>query len=370
MKSKLFLFILLYSLQSCLPKGDGSVSEVYVDKFKVYVFPLNTLQSDTARVSLSSLVEFCDFVALDSSEEAFVKPWMTTVTEKYIGVMQENASYKLFDRSGKFLCDIGAVGQGPGEYNMLYDDFIDDKNELIYLSPFIGDKIFIFNTSGEFKKEIVSPRNLVSPRIFLSDEILTVIQMPLAGEDAMAIQFDVISGQVINEWFPPSHLIAPNNHEAVYNSRNMPNVFDIVHTCSDTLYHFDLTNSEMIPVFTMKYESSEELYPRYIQLNKNLIMADLYGRGIVAIDLKNKTSSWIKVVNDFDGNLDLDIFLFSFRNGYFVHNIQPEQLIDDIEQRLSGNNCTEQERKKLLETRSNLKKDTNHVLFLGKLKSD
>jgi len=370
MKLKLFLLILLYGLQSCLPKGDGSVSEVYVDKFKMCVFPLNSLKSDTAIISLSSLVEYCDFVELDSSEEAFIKPWMTTVTEKYIGVMQENASYKLFDRSGKFLCDIGAIGQGPGEYNILYDDFIDDKNELIYLIPFIGNKILIFSTSGEFKKEIVSPQNLVSPRIFLSDEILTVIQMPFTAENAIAIQFDIISGQVINEFSPPSHLIVQNNNETVYNSRNIPRVFDIIHTCSDTLYHFDLINNEMIPIFAMEYESLEDLYPRYMHLNNHLIMIDLYDRGIVAIDLKNKTSSWVKMINDYYGNFDVDVFLFSFRNGYFVHNIQPEQLIDNIKQRLTESNCTEQEKLRLFETLSNLKEGTNNVIFLGKLKSE
>ncbi|MDL2305863.1 6-bladed beta-propeller [Bacteroides sp. OttesenSCG-928-D19] len=369
MKKTIFLLILLYSLLGCSPKGGGSVSEVSVDKFKMCVFPLNKLKPEIEIISLSSLVEYCDFVKLESSEEAFINPWMTTVTEKYIGVMQENASYKLFERSGKFLCNVGTVGQGPGEYNMLYDDFIDDKNDLIYLIPFIGNKILIYNTSGKLKKEIVSPQNLVSPRIFLSDEILTVIQMPFTGENAIAIQFDVISGQVINKLTPPSHLVAQNNQEAVYNSRNIPGVFDIIYTCSDTLYHFDLINNEMVPVFTMEHESLKDLYPRYSQLNKNLIITDLYERGIVATDLKNKTSSWIKVVNDYYGKFGIDIFLFSFRNGYFVHNIQPEQLIDDIKQCLTDNNRTEQEKQKLLETLSELKKGTNNVVFLGKLKS-
>ena len=375
MKSKILLLILLLSLQSCLPKGDdskgdGSISEVYVDRFKMHVFSLKTLRSDTTIIPLSSLVEYCDLIQLENLEEAFVKSWMTTISEKYIGVMQENAPYKLFDHSGRFLCNVGDIGQGPGEYRILYDDFIDEKNELIYLISFLGNKIWIYNTSGELQKEIVSPQQLISPRMFLSDDILTVIQMPFAEENAITIQFDVVSGQVINEIPAPAYLVAQNSNEAVYNSRNISNVFDIIHTCSDTLYQFDLINNEMIPVFSMKYKSSEELFTRYFQLNKNLIMIHLYERGTIAVDLKHKRSSWIKVVNDYFGGFNTDIFLSNFRNGYFVHNIQPEQLIDDIEQCLMDSNRTEQERQRLLETLSILKKGANNVVLLGKLKSE
>jgi hypothetical protein len=59
-----------------------------------------------------------------------------------------------------------------------------------------------------------------------------------------------------------------------------------------------------------------------------------------------------------------------FQNGYFVYNIQPEQLMDDINKRLSESSCSEKDRLKLKELLSTLKENTNNVVFIGKLKSE
>ena len=357
-------------LNCCSPKGDGSIIDIYVDGNKISFISLNTLKSDTTIIPLSSLVEYCDYVQLEYTEESLFNPWMTTISDKYIGIIQERAPYKLFDRSGKFLCNVGSVGQGPGEYSTLYDDFIDEKNELLYLAPFIGNKIFVYSTSGKFLKEIVAPQRLICPRLFLSEDILTVIQMPVTEDNALAIQFNVTSGQVLNELVTPSHLIVQNYEEAVYNSRNIPTIFDMIHTCSDTLYHFDVISKKIIPVFAMKYESAEKIHMRHFQLNKDLIMTFVFNKGLVANDLINRTTSWVKVVNDYFGNMVAPTTLVNFRNGYYVHNIQPDQLIEDIGQRLTESNCTEEYRQILLKTLSTLKEDENNVVFIGKLKSE
>jgi hypothetical protein len=129
----------------------------------------------------------------------------------------------------------------------------------------------------------------------------------------------------------------------------------------------------LIPIFAIKYNKREELNLRHCQLNKNLILTfvfDNFKKGTIAIDMKNKTSSWVKLVNDYYGNIDTDVSLFSFRNGYFVYNIQPEQLIDEIEQYLFENNCTEKDRQILKRTLSTLIPESNNVVFIGKLKNE
>ena len=147
----------------------------------MYVFSLNELKSDTVTLPLSSLVENCVLVQLETRDDAFFTPGATTVTEKYIGV--RSRTYMLFDRSGKFLCPIGAIGQGPGEYAiLLYDDIIDDKNDLVYLGAFMENKIMMYNTSGKFIKDIVAPHRLQKPKMFLSDGILTVVHLPFGND--------------------------------------------------------------------------------------------------------------------------------------------------------------------------------------------
>ena len=371
-KSKILLVAILIGAYCCSPKGDGSVTIVDVGGSKMAVFSLNELKADTTTVLLSSLVEDCVLVQLDNNEDAYVNPWFTTVTDNFIGVRQRSGRpYALFDRSGKFICNVGSIGRGPGEYvTSLYDDIIDEKNGLIYLAAMTGNKILVYNTSGQFLKDIVAPHRLQKPKMFLNDDVLTVVHMPFSSDRAVAIQFDIGTGAVLKELAPPSHLIIENFDGEIFNTRNASGIFDFLHTGSDTLYYFDVKNNKILPAFMMTFSSSEKPYKQYYQMNKDLILTNVFGKGLVATDLKNKTSSWINVVNDYYGNIPAPTFIVQLRNGYWVHNIQPEQLIEDIENRLSKRNCTENERQMLNKTLSTLKEGANNVVFIGKLKSE
>jgi len=373
MKSKIFLVALVFFVYCCSPKGDGSVSIVDVEGNKVFVFSYSALNSKEATVPLSSLVESLELVHLETKEEAFFRPWFTTVTDKYIGIRQQGRPYLLFDRSGKFLCNVGSIGRGPGEYSISpYDDIIDDKNEFIYLAPFKSNKILVYNTSGQFVKDIVAPFQLQLAKIFLSDNILTVVHFPFPNDKTIAIQFEVNTGELLGELAPPEHFI--NKSDAfgaaeIFNTRNAPDIFDILYTGIDTLYHFDVRNNKILPVFVLKHNSTENPWRQYFQVNKDMIMTWMSGK-LHATDLKNKTSSNINVVNDFLGNMPVPMSIVHTRNGYWVHNIQPEELMEDIENRLAERSCTEQDRQILNKTLSTLKENANNVVFIGKLKSE
>lgn len=374
MKSKtqfLFLAALLLGAYCCSPKGDGSVTEIMVNGDKMYAFSLNELRSDTNIIALSSLVEDCDLVQLETNDDTYVNPWFTTVTDKYIGVRQrDNRPYMLFDRSGKFITNVGSQGGGPGEYTIsLYDDIIDDKNELVYLTSMNSDKIMVYNTSGQFLRDIVAPIRLQKPKMFLEDGILTVIHMPF-GNQAIAAQFNASTGEVLRGLTSPSHLVVRSFDGEIFNTRNVPGVFDFLHTSSDTLYHFDVKNNKIKPGFMMTFESSEKPFKQYYQVNKELLLTFIFGKGLVATDLKNKTSSWVKVVNDYYGNMPAPTFITQLRNGYWVYNLQPEQLIENIEDRLVKKDCSENDKKILNKTLSTLEEGANNVVFIGKLKSE
>jgi hypothetical protein len=387
----------------CSPKGDGSVSIIDINRSKVFVTSLNDLKTNVTTIPLSSLIENLEIVQLEDKDEAFFNPWFTTVTENYIGVRQrEGRPYLLFSRSGQFLGNIGSVGGGPGEYQgTLYDDFIDNKNGLIYLAPFVGNKILVYNTSGAFVKDILMPHRLNKPKLFMSDNILSVLHMSFSEDSPMGYQITIPSGinttsdntielsveiprtqnaiQIVNELLPPAHFLVNNFDGEIFNTRNVQGVFDFVQTGIDTLYHFDVKSNRLIPYFTMA-SNAEGLWKNYFQINKDLIMTGVsefdatlgyfVRRGLVATDLRNKTSSHVNIVNDFFGNLPVQASGIVFRNGYFVYNVQPEELMDEIEKRLSESNITESDRQRLNELLSKLREDTNNVVFIGKLKSE
>ncbi|MDR3245684.1 MAG: 6-bladed beta-propeller [Prevotellaceae bacterium] len=345
---------------------DGSVTEKTVNGHKLTVCSLDKVKK-TETLPLSSLVENCTLLNFEDLDDALFKPWFTTVSEKYIGVRQQgNGQFKLFARSGKFLCNVGSVGQGPGEYSIaLYDEVIDDKNDLIYLAPMTGDKILVYNTLGKFIKNIVAPHRLQKPKLYLSDGILTVVHMPFEGDKAVAIQFDS-DGKIVKELARPKHLVVERFDGEIFNTRNNAAVFDFLSTSSDTLYHYNVKNNRIEPVFTMTVNSGKP-YKQYFELNDRYI-TNVFGKGLVSTDKKNKTSSYIKIVNDYFGNLAMPANVVSFRNGYFVYNLEPAQLKDEIEKRLAESDCSAQDKEKLTKLSSSLNENANNVLFIGKLK--
>ena len=371
----LLLFVLLVGVFSCSPKGDSSVSEVTINGNKVYVSALNNINSTLITLPLSKLVEDCALVQLETGDDIMVNPSFTTITDNYIGIRQSRKPYMLFDRSGKYLCNVGSIGQGPEEYTgSICDDIIDEKNGLIYFSPFYGDKISIYKTSGEFVENINLPMTIVRSVIFLNNNILTIVYEPGKNE-SIAYQYDINTGEMVAELESPSQLVSDKIGSEMLKTGNISMVFDfsLLHR-SDTLYHFDVKNIKVLPFFSISDNTTEGILKGYCPLNKELCLTFLYsmnqGPRPIITDLKNKSSGYVNIVNDYFGNLPISANVSMFRNGYFVQNVQPEQLIDDINKRLRESSCTEKDRQALSQLLSKLEENTNNVLFIGKLKTE
>ena len=143
MKTKAFLpaiVFLLASLASCnssVPKSlvtdDGSVRIIENPDGPLYICDLKAA-GDTIDIPLSELVEDCRIVRFETSDEALFKAWWIEVSDNYICVRQQSNVVKLYDKDGKFLCNIGAMGNGPGEYPVtIYDGSIDERGGHIFL---------------------------------------------------------------------------------------------------------------------------------------------------------------------------------------------------------------------------------------------
>lgn len=369
MKTKMLLMSLAFSLVFSslgVYAQDGSVSEVTVNGAKVMVCSLDKVKK-TETIPLSRLVENCTLIRFETNQEAFFKAWFITVTDKYIGVRQQgNGSYKLFDRSGKFLCNVGAVGKGPGEYSMsLYDDIIDDQSNLIYLSPFMGNKLLLYSTSGKFIKYIEVPEKLNKPKIFLSNGILTVVHMPFQDAKAIAYQLDA-KGSVLKQLSPPAFMMASSYDGEIFNTRNTP-AFDFMYTGSDTLYHFNGSRNKIEPIFTMSVSPSQKAFRQYFEL-KHHYFTYISGKGLISTDKDKKTSSFITIVNDYFGNLPMRASITNFRNGWYVYTLEPADLQELINKRLEDKTCTEQDKQVLKKLLPTLKEADNNVMFIGKLK--
>ena len=189
MKTKAFLpaiVFLLASLASCnssVPKSlvtdDGSVRIIENPDGPLYICDLKAA-GDTIDIPLSELVEDCRIVRFETSDEALFKAWWIEVSDNYICVRQQSNVVKLYDKDGKFLCNIGAMGNGPGEYPVtIYDVSIDERGGHIFLSLFYGKKIMMYGLDGKWIKDINLPGQINKPKIEVNaDGTLSVVHMP------------------------------------------------------------------------------------------------------------------------------------------------------------------------------------------------
>lgn len=75
---------------------------------------------ETITLPLSDIVDSLEIIKLDNRDEALIGSYALLVGNRYIGARYVRQPYKLFTRQGQFVCDVGTVGQGPGEYTTRY----------------------------------------------------------------------------------------------------------------------------------------------------------------------------------------------------------------------------------------------------------
>ena len=109
-----------YSDKNLLGNLPVVAHQVEMDGQKMSVCQLDLLK-DTFDLPLSYWVEDFKAVKLDRSDEALVGQGPVCVSDNYILVGRvQNVPCKLFRRDGSFVGSVGSIGQGPGEYTMVY----------------------------------------------------------------------------------------------------------------------------------------------------------------------------------------------------------------------------------------------------------
>lgn len=220
MKTKAFLpaiVFLLASLASCnssVPKSlvtnDGSVRIIENPDGPLYICDLKAA-GDTIDIPLSELVEDCRIVRFETSDEALFKAWWIEVSDNYICVRQQSNVVKLYDKDGKFLCNIGAMGNGPGEYPVtIYDGSIDERGGHIFLSLFYGKKIMMYGLDGKWIKDINLPGQINKPKIEVNaDGTLSVVHMPFEEGTPIAFRMDT-DGNILSQIPALDYMLAGN----------------------------------------------------------------------------------------------------------------------------------------------------------------
>lgn len=108
-----------------------------------------TKVNDTVIVALSSLIHKLEIIKLDTCREALTTPGESVgLSEHYIATAYFLEPIRLFNRlTGKHICNVGGVGQGPGEYvGSGVKVQIDEESNRIYTKS--RGEILIYDLGG------------------------------------------------------------------------------------------------------------------------------------------------------------------------------------------------------------------------------
>ena len=394
----LSLPVLLTSLTSCgqKPMTDGGLVSVQYEKLP---------QGED--LLLSEWVGEPEFIALDSSvPEALTDGGNLTVSEHYIGVFPNTERpFKLFDRAtGKFLCNVGNIGRGPGEYNRISFAQIDETGGKIWISTLYDNKIHTYDLStGRFLEDLPlayeaegNPNQGYNFMVDGSAQTVTIATTPFDDGCPVIAWCQDYEGNVL--WEIPKTGSAPENAMLrLHTSLNVDGALDIcqvsMNTQQDTL--FIIQDRELSPLLTMilgettepnaltigdgDYMHDPYILPDYAVVNINktkMVQSRNTGSGVsismemdiqpsIILDRRTGEVSRRTIINDILTN---DSTGPTFKNGYLVSNYSAESFREAGPGFLENGNLSSSARKCISDILKNISEDDNNVIILAPLK--
>lgn len=357
----------------------GSVNVVNGDSIWVCNF---AALKDTVILPLSAVTEELQIVKLDGRDEALVPVRNTLVSDNYILVYgQQQTPFKLFDKSGKFLANIGSFGQGPGEYQMVYDAQIDEPSGRIYLLPWNAKALLTYNLEGQYVESIPLPTSVPKGKFKVdsSHSTLSVFILPFNNLPYVAWRQD-LQGNLLDT-IPGRHLaVRPDFSNEVFSSKTNGNLdvflFTFFELRPDTLYHLD--EGRLNPRFTVDFGTNEipihfyQEMPRYFAgylAAKKQISEGSYTTEVPAyyiMDKKTLKGAFYQLVNDYLGDMPASLFV---DGDYYTLNMEPAELKEALKKHLEiKTDLPSNERERLQKLADSINENDNNYILYAKLK--
>lgn len=338
----------------------------------------------TIDIPLSELVENIEVVLLDAADEALVANTHAIVSDNYILIAgKDNNPYKLFDKKGKFITKIGGVGQGPGEYKLVYDAQIDEKNKRVYLLPWQSDKLLVFDFTGKALPSYPLAARLPKGKFKVNDDkTITLATLPFKGWTKYVVWNQTLDGKVNNGIDAGQYAIDPDFSNEVFANKNV-NTFDFALFMfwgeNRDWFNYNYKTNDLKVTFKMNFGNVEtpitsygELPLHYLanfaepkKVSENTTVTQ--NHRFLIVDKKTMKGSYYSFKNDFLG--DIPFQWANFENGYYVNNSDPGDLKDALEKALKENkNMSNSMKEKVTKLKNSITDNDNNYIIYGKLK--
>lgn len=139
---------------------------------------------DKTEVSISEIFSSFEVIPLETSDNSLLV-WpdkMLCIENDYVVFDSRQAAVFLYDEKGKFIRKIGNKGDGPQEYNEIYDILYNEaKGTIEMLSPF--GEIFIYRPDGKFVDRKRLPQKLNYQSFAVKDNFYATWSIPSTSDD-------------------------------------------------------------------------------------------------------------------------------------------------------------------------------------------
>ena len=151
------------------------------------------------KAHLSEFVTELEYIPLETGDNCLIGSGVLKeniiVTKSHIFIAAQTYCYA-FSRNGKFITEIGRVGQGPGEYTAIAGISIDKKKQSLYME-LLPSAILEYSWDGVFRRSIELPTNRLDGVFFVRDSLFLGHKPNYSGnEEYHYFLFDT-SGQII-----------------------------------------------------------------------------------------------------------------------------------------------------------------------------
>ena len=347
--------------------------------------------------NISELAAEPEFIALDSRVEAFATGYNYAFSDHYICIgASMRGPAKLYDRAtGKFLCDVGTIGRGPGEYLNTYGaPRIDEEDGTIWLLPWQTKTLLGFDiATGKFKKEVPLKYGVPKGQFSVDSKAgtVTVAALPFRDLVPMIAWQQDMQGNVLWE-IPSGHLtLTPDFSNEIESNGNVEGVFDLSLITwsggSDSLYV--INEGRLDPVYTIDFNTKEVESEDY-NLNVNedapihsyIMLPDRFITSVsypVQTEWGFSTGKPEYVITDrrtgesvrttfFNDYLARETDYASFTGGYWYTVTDPETFAEDAEKALMEGNLSDENKARIQEILKDLTPESNNIVILAPLK--
>ena len=347
--------------------------------------------------NISELAAEPEFIALDSRVDAFATGYNYAFSDHYICIgASMRGPAKLYDRAtGKFLCDVGTIGRGPGEYLNTYGaPRIDEEDGTIWILPWQTKTLLGFDiATGKFKKEVPLKYGVPKGQFSVDSKAgtVTVAALPFRDIVPMIAWQQDMQGNVLWE-IPSGHLtLTPDFSNEIESNGNVEGAFDLSLITwsggSDSLYV--INEGRLDPVYTIDFNTKEVESEDY-NLNVNedapihsyIMLPDRFITSVsypvqtewgfsagkpeyVITDRRTGESVRTTFFNDY---LARETDYASFTGGYWYTVTDPETFAEDAEKALKDGNLSDEKKARIQEILKDLTPESNNIVILAPLK--